>query len=98
MNTFKLEVYSYPIGSDDWGKRHSFYFDAEKFEMEKHSNDNYFTVRVTAPKLPYEHYKREDGAYGCRRAEQSIYLYAKVDGNTYTFPCVQCVDFKGVWG
>lgn len=95
MNTFKLEVYAYPIGSDDWRKRQSFYFDAEKFEMEKH--DRYFTVKVTASDFPLEHYKREDGAHGCRRAEQSIHLYAKVDGNNYTFPCVQCVNFKGVW-
>ena len=48
METFKLEVYAYPINNNDWEKRHSFYFDAEKFEMEKHSDDGYFTVKVTA--------------------------------------------------
>lgn len=79
METFKLEVYAYPINNNDWEKRHSFYFDAEKFEMEKHSDDGYFTVKVTAPKLPYEHYKRNNGAYGCRRAEQSIIDYAHIE-------------------
>lgn len=28
METFKLEVYAYPINNNDWKKRHSFYFDA----------------------------------------------------------------------
>jgi hypothetical protein len=98
MATFKLEVYAYPINNNDWKKRKSLYFDAEKFEMEKHEDDGYFTVKVTAPKLPYEHYQRENGAYGCRKAEQSITDYAHIEGNTYTFPIVQCVEFKGVWG
>lgn len=101
METFKLEVYAYPInnnGAYGCRRQHSFYFDAEKFEMEKHSDDGYFTVKVTAPKLPYEHYKRNNGAYGCRRAEQSIIDYAHIEGNTYTFPTVQCIEFKGVWG
>lgn len=61
METFKLEVYAYPINNNDWEKRHSFYFDAEKFE-------------------------------------QSIIDYAHIEGNTYTFPTVQCIEFKGVWG
>lgn len=30
METFKLEVYAYPINNNDWEKRHSFYFDADK--------------------------------------------------------------------
>ena len=52
--------------------------------MEKHSDDGYFTVKVTAPKLPYEHYKRNDGAYGCRRASALLILLMTVHPYTRT--------------
>ena len=69
METFKLKVHAYLINNTDWKSTNSFYFDAEKFEMEKH-NDGHFTVKVTAPKLPRECYQRTDNSYGCRKAEQ----------------------------
>lgn len=62
METFKLEVYAYPINN----------------------NDGYFTVKVTAPKLPYEHYKRNNGAYGCRRASALLILLMTVHPYTST--------------
>lgn len=96
MNTFKLEIFAYPIDSIDWRERKSFFFEAEKMDMEKH--DNYFMVKVKSSDLPREHYLREDGAYGCRKAEESISRYATIEGDTYIFPWVQTVSFKGVWG
>lgn len=95
MSIFKVSVFTYPIGSDDWKLRHSFYFNAEKLEMEK--DGEYYTVRITASELPLEHYQKNERSIGCRKAEQSVFDYASVEGNTYTFPKVQSVDFKGVW-
>ena len=97
METLKLKVSAYLINNNDQKSTNSFYFDAEKFEMEKHNDDGYFTVKVIASKLPRECYQRTDNSYGCRKAEQSILDYARIEGNTYIFPLVQCIEFKGVW-
>ena len=95
METFNIEVYAYPIGSIDWNFRKSFYFKASNLKMEKRGK--YFIVKITASEFPLEHYKTEKGAYGCRRAEDSISDYAKLDGNVYIFSIVQSINFKGVW-
>ena len=96
METFNIEVYAYPIGSTDWNLRKAFYFKASNLEIEK--RDKYFIAKVSAHERPLEHYKKDNGAYGCRKAETSISKYANIDGNVYIFPIVQSIDFKGVWG
>ena len=96
METFDVEVYAYPIGNIDLNFRKSFYFKASNLKMEKRGK--YFIVKITASEFPLEHYKTEEGSYGCRKAENSISDYAALDGDCYIFPIVQNIYFKGVWG
>lgn len=96
MNTFKVSIYAYPIGSDDWKLRHKFYFNAENLEMEKIDSE-YFRVKVKASKLPLEHYQVDEHKFGCRKSE-CIKDYAHIEDDSFIFEKVQCVEFKGVWG
>lgn len=94
METFNIEVYAYPIDNIDWNLRKAFYFKASNLEIEKRGK--YFIAKVIAHDLPLEHYKKDNRAYGYRKAETSISKYANIDGNVYIFPIVQSIDFKGV--
>ena len=96
MNTFKVNVYAYPIGSDDWKLRHDFYFNAENLEMEK-IDSKYFRVKIKSTELPLEHYKIEECRFGCRKAE-CVKDYAHIEGGYYVFEKVSSIKFKGVWG
>lgn len=95
METFNIEIYAYPIGSTDWKLRKAFYFKASNLEIWK--RDKYFIAKVIAHELPLEHYKKDNGIYGCRKAETSISKYANIDEDVYIFPIVQSIDFKDVW-
>lgn len=95
MNTFKVSVYAYPISSDNRELRHNFYFNAENLEMEK-IDSKYYRVKVKAQELPLEHYSVAEHKFGCRKSE-CVKDYAHIEGDSFIFEKVQCVEFKGVW-
>lgn len=97
--TFRLTIdYCHTISEpEDWRSRHTFMFSHvhELKSVRRNAYGNYSVVLIS-DKEPYESYRIDDRPlFGYRNpSNEFLSLYCIRNGNEYTFPNVQCFDFK----